>query len=77
MTKFSVAEAKARLSEILSKVEAGDEVLITRRGEPVARIAAVSKRRKSLPPLSEFRATLPKAKTSSVKIIRQMRDESY
>lgn len=32
MQTVSVAEAKAHLSEILSKVEAGEELRITRRG---------------------------------------------
>lgn len=34
----SVAEAKAHLSEILSKVEAGEELQITRRGRAIARL---------------------------------------
>lgn len=38
MHTVSVAEAKAHLSEILSKVEAGEELQITRRGRVVARL---------------------------------------
>lgn len=38
MHAMSVAEAKAHLSEILSQVESGDEVIITRRGRPIARL---------------------------------------
>ncbi len=38
MHTVSVAEAKAHLSEILSKVEAGEELQITRRGRAVARL---------------------------------------
>ena len=38
MHTVSVAKAKAHLSEILAEVEAGEEVIITRRGKPVARI---------------------------------------
>ena len=33
-------EAKTKLSELLDRVERGEEVLITRRGKPVARLAA-------------------------------------
>ena len=38
MRSASVAEAKARLSELLDAVEAGETVSITRRGKPVARL---------------------------------------
>ena len=38
MHTVSIAEAKAHLSEILSKVEAGEELQITRRGRAVARL---------------------------------------
>ena len=40
MTEVSVAEAKAHLSELLDRVERGEEVVITRRGKPVATGAA-------------------------------------
>lgn len=33
-----LAEAKAHLSALLDAVEAGEEVVITRRGQPVARV---------------------------------------
>lgn len=36
-----VAELKARLSEYLSKVKAGEEVLVTERGRPVARLVPI------------------------------------
>lgn len=38
MHTLSVAQAKAHLSEALARVEAGDELIITRRGRPVARL---------------------------------------
>jgi prevent-host-death family protein len=38
MRTFSVAQAKAQLSALLDAVEAGEEVEITRRGVPVARL---------------------------------------
>ena len=37
-----VAKVKARLSEYLARVRAGNEVLITEHGRPVARIVPVS-----------------------------------
>jgi prevent-host-death family protein len=37
----SIAEAKAKLSEIVSRVELGSVQVITRRGKPVARIVPI------------------------------------
>lgn len=37
-----VAEVKARLSEYLARVRGGEEVLVTDRGRPIARIMPVS-----------------------------------
>ena len=39
---YSVREAKARLSEILRGLEAGDEAIITRRGKPCGRIVPIA-----------------------------------
>jgi prevent-host-death family protein len=38
MKTANIAEAKAHFSALLAEVEAGEEVIITRRGKPVARI---------------------------------------
>jgi len=38
MRSVGLAEAKAQLSALLDAVEMGDEVVITRRGQPVARL---------------------------------------
>lgn len=41
MTVAGIAEVKTRLSEYLARVRAGEEVLVTDRGRPVARIVPV------------------------------------
>ena len=41
----AVSELKARLSKYLNRVKAGEEVLITDRGNPVARLLPVSRAR--------------------------------
>jgi prevent-host-death family protein len=43
MKTAAVSELKARLSEYLNRVKAGEEVLITSRGNPVARLLPVSR----------------------------------
>jgi len=43
MTTVSLAEAQAHLPELLEKVAAGQEVVITRDGAPLARVAPIRK----------------------------------
>jgi prevent-host-death family protein len=76
---YSVAEAKSGLSELLDRVEAGEEILITRRGRPIARVegAEVPRKKLPLPSLHALRATQPKAKTPIAVLIRQLRDAGY
>ncbi len=38
MQQVQIAEAKAHLSALLERVEAGEEIIIARRGKPVARL---------------------------------------
>ena len=47
MKEVAVYEAKTRLSELLAEVEQGEQVTITRRGLPVARLVAASPARRS------------------------------
>jgi prevent-host-death family protein len=44
--QVNVQDAKTRLSELLSRVEKGEEITIARAGKPVARLVAVGE----LPP---------------------------
>lgn len=43
--KISVSEAKAQLTDLVKRAEAGDEVILTRRGQEVARLVPVAARR--------------------------------
>lgn len=78
MTTFSVVQVKAHFSEILAKVEAGQDVLITRRGTPVARLSGVECVRQPLrfQAIDAFRASLNTAQECSADLIRRMRDEA-
>jgi len=77
MTTISVAEAKAHLSDLVARAEDGEETVITRHGKPVARLVPMHRAPEQLPALKAFRATLPKVRTSSVSLLRQMRDDEY
>jgi prevent-host-death family protein len=75
MLTVTLVEAKTRLSELLDKVEAGEDVMITRHGRPAARLAAVSPPKQPFPDLSAFRARMPRLRKPSHVLIREMRDE--
>ncbi|WP_375395675.1 type II toxin-antitoxin system Phd/YefM family antitoxin [uncultured Sphingomonas sp.] len=48
MVTVALADAKARLSELIGRVEAGETVSITRRGKPVARLVKETSVRKPI-----------------------------
>ena len=54
MDTISVADAKARLSEVIDRVLAGEPVQITRRGKPVVQVTAIA----PLRPLIDHEALL-------------------
>ena len=72
----SVAEARARFSELLDAVEAGETVTITRRGEPVADLSAHRGPRKRIDVawLREQTTKLAYSDTDSGDLVREMRD---
>ncbi len=78
MRQVSVAEVKAKLSEILQSVEAGEDIRITRHGIPVVRLVAERKRvckPINLERLRRWREELPYCDVDSATLIRQMRDD--
>jgi prevent-host-death family protein len=77
METVSLAEAKAHLSQLIDKVESGEEIVITRHGRPVARVAPVEHPKKPIDfeALAEFRKTVPPLRKSSAELLREMRDE--
>lgn len=79
MYNVSVAEAKAHLSELLNRVEIGEEIVITRRGQPVARLKGFKNPIKPIDfeEMDRIRASLPVSTVSSAELIRKMRDEGY
>jgi prevent-host-death family protein len=79
MSTITVAEAKAHLSEVLDRVERGEEVVITRRGKPVARVSQVQQPKEPIDfaGIRALRESMPFQEVPSVDIIRQMRDEKY
>ena len=56
--RVSVKEARQRLRHLLDQVQAGDEVVVLRRGVEVGRLVRPERTRMALPDLSGLRATV-------------------
>ena len=77
MTDVTLADAKARLSELVARAEAGDSVRITRRGKPVAQIIAVVRQPAAID-ADQLRAmtdAMPLQSLNAEAAVRAMRDE--
>lgn len=72
---ISIADAKARLSELVSRAESGESILITRHGQPAAKLVPVREAKQPLRPMAAFRETIAPTGVSSIDLIRRMRDE--
>lgn len=77
METVNIVEAKAQLSKLLDRVEAGEDVVITRHGRAIARVTAVEQPRKPIDfeALAKARKRLAPLRKSSAELIREMRDE--
>lgn len=78
MSAVSLAEAKARLSELIARAQAGETVSITKRGKTVARIVAAEQPRKRIDvkALRDLTSGMRKQSEPAGEFVRRMRDES-
>lgn len=76
MEIISVADTKAHLSELLARIESGEEIVISRRGKLVARLSPVQQPKKAITSLADFRGKLPRQKISASEVLQQLREES-
>jgi len=81
MKSVGLAEAKAHLSALLDAVEAGDEVVIPRRGQAVARLIPDRGTDRPADPsawgarLRRLHADHPRPELSAVELVREWREE--
>ncbi len=75
---IGIAEAKARLSELIERAHKGEEIVIERHGKPVARLSpeAPAKRPMDIEAMKQFLATMPESQTPAGETVRQMRDDA-
>jgi prevent-host-death family protein len=78
MSDVTLADAKARLSELVERATQGETVRITRRGKPVARIVPVNRVSKpiDLAPLIALTESMPREIESLGFWIRTARDDA-
>ena len=74
MKHVGIKQAREALPELVHRAEAGEEIVITRQGRPVARLVGAPRRPKSLPSLHVFRVSLGKSGTPAVALVREERD---
>lgn len=70
-----VGEAKTHLSDLLTKVEAGEEVIISRGSAPVARLVRVERETDSAAVIAEIKALRAGREPTTIEEILAWRDE--
>ena len=68
MKTASVSKLKATLSEFLARVKTGEEVIVTERGKPIAKIVPFTQDASKLSPHMEELARLGLARVGSCKL---------
>ncbi len=74
MKHIGIKQARQELPGLIDRAEAGEEIIITRQGKPVAKLIAAPKSLKPLPPLNEFRNSIGKAGTAAAQLLREERN---
>ncbi len=70
-----IGEAKTRLSELLAKVEAGEEIVIACGNEPIARLTRVPKAEDFSALVAEVKAARAKRAKTTPDVLLAWRDE--
>ncbi|MER9829781.1 type II toxin-antitoxin system prevent-host-death family antitoxin [Mesorhizobium sp. M0134] len=70
-----VGEAKTHLSELLARVEAGEDIVIARGNDPIAKLTRIQRRSDVEAVIEEIRAARARAKPVTQEEIRAWRDE--
>lgn len=78
MSQVNLADAKARLSELVDRAAAGERIVITKRGKPVLEMTKPVTAREpiDLDSLRELTRRLPKQKQRAGDALRRLRDDA-
>lgn len=74
MKSVSIREVRAELAQLDELLLREGEVVVTRRGRPIARLLPVRSQR-AMPSHAELRSSMPRLRTGSERLVRTERDE--
>ena len=74
MKSLSIREVRKELAQLEELVTREGEIVVTRRGQPIARLLPLRSKRR-MPSHADLRASMPPLETGSEKHIRTERDE--
>lgn len=77
MIKVNIAQLEGRLTQLLSEVERGEEVIVTRDGEAIAQLSPVRRQlpRRPLKSNADLRSRQTLPKTSTLETLQTLRSE--
>ncbi|MEI7714237.1 MAG: type II toxin-antitoxin system prevent-host-death family antitoxin [Rhodospirillales bacterium] len=75
MGHVNIAEAKAHLSDLVARAEAGETILISRRGRPVVELRAIEQPRQPVD-VAALRAFIGGLPDTPAGTVEAMRDEA-
>jgi prevent-host-death family protein len=74
MKKLTIREARQSLSHLDRLLEEEGEITITRRGKPIGRVMAIT-RKKAMPSHKDLRMKMAPVRTESQVLVREDREE--
>ncbi len=76
MVRVSVTDLRKRFGYWLDRAEAGEEIVITRRGKEIARLVPPRRVPKTFPDLTEFRKSTRLPGESPLESLLKLREET-
>ena len=73
--RVNVRDTRDQIARLLDAVESGESVIVTRRGEPAARLVPIDEPMEPFPDRSALRSSLPPMRATAVDTVRALRDE--
>ena len=78
MSEVNVKELREQLAQYIAQAEAGEEIVITRRGKVVARLMPPETTPPEFPDLTEFRASINlQGESLSRTVVQERREARY
>ena len=74
MKKLTIREIRQSLSHLDKLLAVEEEVMITRRGDPIAKVVQVGRKR-PIPSHRSLRDAMPRIRKGSEKLVREIREE--